>query len=414
MSNRVTNASVVVAAPSHVPEQLVVSFDHVSDPRFLADPLGAFDRLRQQGPILYSDQIGGFWLFTDPEIVKDAISDIELFSNRQSTIPPYAGPPMVPTQLDPPEHAKYRKLVIPYFSSRSMAEKSDLMKWHTRQLLDRLEDGAVCDFVADFARPLPAAIFASLCDLPEGMGDTILGWVHGMDRASTEHSADSVFMLREYMSQVIHARRASDSDDLLSVVARSVVDGEPISRQMAENMAFVLTLGGLDTTSGFLSVAWHYLAQHPEQRERLLATPESLATGLEELLRAFTIVNITRTVARDMEWRGVELKEGEVVLLCLTSANRSLFGSDGCPHEGVSGIDLQRPSNPHMAFGLRNHRCVGMHLARRELEIAVVEWHKRFPDYELAPEPTSYFGGGVFGFARLPLKLGASRLAVTS
>jgi cytochrome P450 len=254
-----------VSVPSHVPDHLVVSFDHVADAAFLADPLGAFDRMGEKGPILYSDQIGGFWLFTDPVIVKDAISDLELFSNRQSTIPPYAGPPMVPTQLDPPEHAQYRKLVIPYFSSKAMAAQSPLMIRHTRRLLDRLEAGQTFDFVTDFAKPLPAAVFASLCGLPDEMGDTIVRWVHGMSRASTQDSAESVFELRGFLGDLIDKRRNSDSDDLISVVARSVVDGEPISRQMAENMAFVLTLGGLDTTTGFLGVTWHYLAQHPDE-----------------------------------------------------------------------------------------------------------------------------------------------------
>jgi cytochrome P450 len=172
---------------------------------------------------------------------------------------------MVPTQLDPPEHAQYRKLVIPYFSSKAMAAQSPLMIRHTRRLLDRLEAGQTFDFVTDFAKPLPAAVFASLCGLPDEMGDTIVRWVHGMSRASTQDSAESVFELRGFLGDLIDKRRNSDSDDLISVVARSVVDGEPISRQMAENMAFVLTLGGLDTTTGFLGVTWHYLAQHPDE-----------------------------------------------------------------------------------------------------------------------------------------------------
>jgi cytochrome P450 len=112
---------------------------------------------------------------------------------------------------------------------------------------------------------------------------------------------------------------------------------------------------------------------------------------------AFTIVNITRTVTRDTEWHGVPLRENDVVLLGLTPANRRMFGGAGCPVD----IDLTRAENPHLAFGLRNHRCIGMHLARRELEITVLEWHNRFPDYELAEGPTSYFGGGVFVFSEL-------------
>lgn len=392
--------------PSHVPDHLVVSFDHVADPGFLMDPLGAFDRMRELGPIVYSDQLDGFWLFTDPEVVKEAIADLELFSNRQATIPPYAGPPMIPTQLDPPEHAMYRKPIIPYFSAKSMAEKSPIMLRHTRQLLDRIEAKGTCDFVADFARPLPAVVFASLCGLPDEMGDTFVEWVHGMSRSSTEDSTESVFKLRSFLGNLIDERRGSGADDLISVVARAEIDGQPISRQMAENMAFVLTLGGLDTTSGFLSVTWHYLAEHPDQRAALLSSESALQTGLEELLRVFTIVNVTRTVTRDTEWRGVRLRENDVVLLGLTPANRSLFGS-GCP------VDLGRDRNAHVAFGLRNHRCIGMHLARREIEIAIREWHERFPDYEIGPGPQTYFGGGVFGFSELPLTLGAaSRVAV--
>lgn len=390
-----------MTAPAHIPPELVVAFDHIADPDYLADPIAAWDRVRAVAPIVYSDRLGGFWVVTDPEIVRETLTAVDLFSNRQLTIPPYEGPPLVPSELDPPEHGKYRALVIPSFSPAAVERISSRLERTVDELIDNLDGRTEIDFVAEFARPLPAAVFARFCDVTDADTTQLIEWVHGLSHGPSPEGAAALGAMRGYLHETLEARRGRDGDDLLTHVANAEVDGAPIDPMMAESMAFLLVLGGLDTTSGFMSLVWHYLATHVDVRRSFVRDQASIDRGLERFLQVFGNANPTRVVTRDVEWHSVQMHAGDLVMVGLTGANRNA-GTEIDPMHFAADA----PACPHLTFGLRNHRCVGLHLARRELSMAIRAWHERFPDYELVESDLRFHGGGVFGLAELPLRLG--------
>ena len=384
---------------SRVPTELIVSFDHVNGADYLADPPAQWDRLRDVGPIVRSQQLGGYWIVTDPEIVKQTLAAVDLFSNRQLTIPAMAGgQPLVPSELDPPEHAKYRRLIVPRFTPRAVDQLCDGIRRIVTDLLDQIEPGTEIDFCATFAHPLPALVFTRLCALPDEDSVQFLDWVESLTHGATPPERDNAArQLRAFLRAEIDRRRGTGGTDLLTTIADAQVDGRSIGPQMAENMAFLLTLGGLDTTTGLLGVTWRYLAEHPGVRHALVRDEQSIASGLEELLRVFGNANPVRYVTRDVNWHGVDMREGDLVLIGLTPANRS-YGTS--PRIGGS-----EASCPHIAFGVGHHRCVGLHLARREVAIAIKLWHERFPDYYLTEDQVRFSGGGVFSIKQLRLRL---------
>lgn len=382
-----------------VPPAPIVDFNHVTGASYLANPPAEWDRIRDVGPIVRSDQLGGYWVVTEPGLVREVLADVELFSNRQLVIPAMAGgQPMVPAELDPPEHPKYRRLVVGPFTPHAVGRMSDGISHIVTSLLDRIKPGSEIDFCADFAQPLPALVFTGLCALPDQDSAQFLDWVETLTHGETpEQRNQAALTLRAFLRAEIVRRRGTDGTDLLTRIASSQVDGQPVDLQMAENMAFLLTLGGLDTTTGFLSLTWRYLASHPVARRDLTRDGESVAAGLEELLRVFGNANPVRYVTSDAHWHGVDLQEGDLLLVGLTPANRSPGSSPR-----IGGAE---PPCPHIAFGVGHHRCIGLHLARREVAIAIMLWHDRFPDYHFTGDELQYSGGGVFAIRELRLQL---------
>jgi cytochrome P450 len=382
-----------------LPESVVVSFNHVNGSDYLADPHAAWDHLRGVGPVVRSDQLGGYWIVTDPDLARETLADVELFSNRQLTIPAIAGGlPLVPAELDPPEHPKYRRLVVPPFTPRAVGRRRDGIQRIVTDLLDAIEPGTEIDFCSAFAHPLPALVFVRLCALPDEDSVQFQHWVDVLNHAETPRQReDAALQLRAFLRAEIARRRGTDAADLLATIANAHVDGRPIDLQMAESIAFNLTLGGLDTTTGLLSLIWRYLAGHAEVRHALVQDEQSITAGLEELLRVFGNANPVRYVTRDVSWHGVDMREGDLVLVGLTPSNRS-FGTS--PRIGGSEAPC-----PHIAFGVGHHRCIGLHLARQEVAIAIGLWHERFPDYYLAADQVCFSGGGVFAIKELRLRL---------
>ncbi|HEX4255014.1 MAG TPA: hypothetical protein VH089_08005, partial [Streptosporangiaceae bacterium] len=302
-----------------MPPVPTVDFNHVRGPAYLADPPGEWDRIRAAGPIVRSSELGGYWVVTQPELVRAVLADVELFSNRQLTIPAMAGgQPMVPAELDPPEHPKYRRLVVGPFTPHAVGRMSDGIGRIVTGLLDRIEPGSEIDFCAAFAQPLPALVFTGLCALPDQDSAQFLDWVETLTHGETpEQRNQAALSLRAFLRAEIVRRRGTEGTDLLTRIADSQVDGQPVDLQMAENMAFLLTLGGLDTTTGFLSLSWRYLADHSQVRHDLVRDGESIAAGLEELLRVFGNANPVRYVTRDARWHGADLREGDLLLVGL-------------------------------------------------------------------------------------------------
>jgi cytochrome P450 len=179
-------------------------------------------------------------------------------------------------------------------------------------------------------------------------------------------------------------------------------DGQPLSDAHVQGSLRLLLIAGIDTTwSAIGSALWH-LAKTPGDRERLIAEPELMPTAIEEFLRAFAPVTMAREVVKETEIGGCPIKPGNMVLLSFPAANR-----DPAVFPDADKVVIDRKQNPHAAFGLGIHRCVGSNLARMEMTIAIEQWLKRIPDFRLDPAgKVAWSEGTVRGPRQLPMLFG--------
>jgi cytochrome P450 len=188
------------------------------------------------------------------------------------------------------------------------------------------------------------------------------------------------------------------TDDLMSQIAVQEVDGRPLTQDELMSIAYLLFLAGLDTVAAALSFSFWHLAQHPEDRVAIASGAVPSAQAVEELLRRHSFVNLPRQVRTDAEFAGVQVRKGDLAILSLPLASR-----DPSEYDDALNVHLDRVVNRHYAFGAGPHRCVGSHLARIEMRVALEEWHARIPDYRLDGPATSY-AGSVMGVTTLPLR----------
>jgi cytochrome P450 len=380
------------------------------DPEFARNPQPAYAELRQHCPVARavlteSPVISRFedvaWALRQPEIFSSAM-DLEMALGTQR--------PMIPQQIDPPDQTRYRRLLDPHFSRRKMEAHIPAIRAKANELIDAFIDRGECEFDEQFAIPLPCSAFLSLVGLPQEELSLFLEMKDGIIRPQKsnphldlegmkEMRQRSGARIYEYFEKVIDDRQAAPRDDLLTSLVHAEVEGEKLTRNEILDICFLLILAGLDTVTATLGCNIAYLAANPEQRRRIVARPELIPDAVEELLRWETpVMAVPRLVKQDVTVNGFEIKKGELVTLLLGAAN-----TDASHFEGADTVDFQRERNVHMAFGAGPHRCLGSHLARMELQVALEEWHRRIPEYELKPGETPTYSPGIREVMYLPL-----------
>ena len=382
-------------------------FDYHHDPRIADDPFGVFDAARGRRAFR-SDKYGGYWVLTEAADIRQAFQQPEAFSSRITGIPPTPRPrALLPLELDPPEHGIYRHPLASVFSPQAVARMEPQVRRTCAALVDAVADRGACEFLADFAVPFPTTIFVELLGLPAAEAARFAAWNHDLLHAfdQPEVRASAKAQIAGYLDELVGRRLrevAADEgrdDDLFAVLARAEVGGRPLTKDEIFDYAFLLFIAGLDTVTAALGFSFTYLARRPEHRKALVADPALVPAAVEELLRAFSVVNPARTATRDMEFAGVCLKEGDRVLLSTVLANR-----DPAEFDDPTDVRFDRPVNRHVAFGAGPHRCLGSHLARLELKVALEEFHRRIPDYRIADGAViRAHGGGAMGVDHLPL-----------
>jgi cytochrome P450 len=362
-----------------------------------------FDDLRASHRIIRSSD-SGMWVPTRMEDIRRVFQDPDNFSSRWA-IDDDGRPPSI-LNLDPPIHTKYRQVLAPVFAPGRVARLEHEARALCRELVEPLVDRGGCDYIEDFAGMFPTTIFLTLMGLPQEDLDTFLEWAgillhmhdaesdpDGSLRATAQHEVS------EYLRVVVRQRRADPGDDLVSRMALAEIDGRPITEDEALATCGLLFTAGLDTVTSELSYATYHLATHPDDRQRIVDDPALVPQAVEELLRAYSIVMTMRRVQRDQDFLGCPMKEGDIVLVSTISANR-----DDQAFEQPCTVDLDRGESAHIAFGAGPHRCIGSHLARLEMRIAVEEWHRRIPDYRLVEGAVIREHGFQLGMDRLPIE----------
>ena len=387
-------------------------FDH-TDPTWVADPYPIWAELRDKCPVAHSGRYGGTWLPVTHELVSEVAYDTEHFTSRSvvvSEIRP--GPDDLPAPIglappitsDPPFHSIARRMLLPAFSPKRIEALEPLTRDVCRELLDGIGDRREFDAAVEFAQHIPVRIIIGMLGFPIEDADIFRHFIHqvleDIDQSPEERQAlIEQGEIDAYMDAQIDEHRAHPRDDLTSFLIDADIDGNKLAPEHIRGTMVLLMIAGIDTTwSAIGSSLWH-LAQHPDDRRRLDADPGLMDTAVEEFLRAYSPVTMARLVAKDHDFHGHPLKEGDWLLLPFPSANR-----DGAAFENPDVVQLDRENNRHAAFGLGIHRCLGSNLARMELRVALEEWLARYPDFELSdPSGVSWSAGQVRGPRTLPV-----------
>jgi cytochrome P450 len=366
-----------------------MTFDH-HDPQLVRDPESVVGPIRETQPLLHSDRYGGFWLLTRYDDVTAAALDCEAFSSAVpgTTLIPPTQPrhdPLLPIELDPPEHTRYRALVNGVFAKpRIDAMRPDLEALATR-LLESFARKGGGDVMADFAHPMSLGSLARLMDLPEADEDRWFDWVERMYsnalRDKTDQ-ADAVQAAEAYIDELVAERRLEPRDDFLGMLLQAEVEGHRLSDLEVRQFGILMLLAGYETTSGAMGMTLLFLAEHPEHRARLFGDPEALAhSAVNEFLRVVSPVQVFgRNAGHDVEMYGETIPAGDVVLLGYGAANRDPRVFDH-PEEVI----LDRHPNRHLAFGHGRHLCLGANLARLELTIMIERFATLLPAFRVDP-----------------------------
>ena len=319
--------------------------------------------------------------------------------------------PLIPLQQDPPLHTTYRRLLNPPFAPKKIAQLEPEVRRLVTGLIDAFVDRGHCDFNDEFATPLPSTIFLRLMGLPQSDLPMFLQWRDNIVRpdvdpadfdAAEEIRARTGKEIKAYFEAAIAAARRDPGDGLLGELVHAEIEGRALTDDELLGISQLMLLGGLDTVTATLDCMITYLARHPDRRRRLVEEPGLIPMAVEEMLRAETPVQvIARTVVQPVTVQGVDLEPGDPVMLVLGAADvdPSVFDD---PH----AVDFGRDAARHVAFGGGNHRCVGAHLARLELRVALEEFHRRIPDYRIADGADVHFSPGIRQASRLPLAWG--------
>jgi cytochrome P450 len=350
----------------------------------LEEPQPMYKMLRESNPVFRPGPQGPVVLSRLADI-EMALKRTDVFSSNMDAVDLGNVRPLIPLQIDPPEHAKYRRILDPLFTPREMAAREPAVTALVNEMIDAFADRGECDFHADFAVPLPCTVFLQLLGLPLEDLDKFLAWKDEVIRpeGARQSASPTAYQIYEYFERAIDDHIANPRDDVLSALIAAEVEGEPLSREEMLDICFLFLIAGLDTVTDSLDCFFVYLARHPEQRRLLIDQPDILPSAIEELLRWETPVpGVARVALENVEIGGCPISKGERISPLLGAAN-----TDPAEFDEPDVVDFARNPNRHRAFGGGPHRCLGSHLARLELRVALREFHRRIPDYEI-PEGT--------------------------
>jgi cytochrome P450 len=372
-------------------------FDHW-DAELAEDPYPTLGRLRDGCPVARSEQHGGFWIFTRYENVSAALRDHDTYSSTVITIPRnHPGIlPVPPLDQDPPVHTRYRQMLLPFFTPQRTATLEPVACQTARDLVAAVVTKGMCEGMSDYCFPMPTVVLASILGVPADDQAMFCDWLvkiveeAGVDPDAAMQANDEIYA---YLGALLATRRTEPCDDILTFLLAADLDGAPLTHEERLGIATLLLIADRDTTANTLGMALWHLAGDPDAQRELRTRPALMGTAVEEFLRAFSPVSISRIVTTDVTVGQCAITRDEQALLSLPSANR-----DERTYVDADSIVLDREVNPHLAFGLGIHRCLGAHIARMELRVGLEEFLTAVPEFRLAdPEAVTWKPGPIRG-----------------
>ncbi len=398
-----------MGVPNHVPPELVRDFSYWTAPDMPptrgGDPQASLASLHDGPPIFFAPNNTydgyGTWVIVRAADQRRVLQDAETFSSRRQLFQQALGEdlPTIPLEIDPPAHGAYRSLLNPLLSPKRVMAMDSANRQRAIELIDELKGRGECEVMEDFAFPFAVGVFLQFLGLPQTRRQEFLGWADKQLHGTPKERVEAIRTVIDFMRELVALRRREPAEDFMTFVVQAELDGRGLDDNEAVGMGALLFIAGLDTVASAIGFDLRHLAQNQEAQAALRADPSGIPLAVEELLRAYSTVLVTRVAARDTEINGIFIKAGDRVSCPSMVANR-----DPAEFPDPNRIDLAREDNRHVAFAYGPHRCLGSHLARRELVIAVDEWLRRIPTFRLreGTAPLAY-GGHVFAIEDLQL-----------
>jgi cytochrome P450 len=379
------------------------------DPQWGPNAIDIWNSVREVCPVATTERYGRSHMPVTMEAVQQVAHDTEHFSSYKVSVSRPDAPRRVspPITSDPPDHHGHRRLLLPAFSPKQIAPMESELRDYCRSLIAEIGDSSHADAAEQYAQHIPVHAICRLLGVPESDADLFRDWIfRNFQLAPRDNSVRLQLMVEmgAYADQMMAQRLAEPRDDLMTLIANAEIDGVPVSHELKRGYVFLMIVAGIDTTwSAIGSGLWHF-AEHPDQRAALVAAPDDdmlWMTAIEEVLRYYAPVTMGRQVIADTEVAGCPVRKGEQTLITFPAANHDPAAFEA-PHE----FRIDRALNRHVAFGLGIHRCLGSNLARLELTVALQEWLRAFPHYELDTErATTWANGQVRGPRTIPVVL---------
>ncbi len=385
-------------------------------PELQLNPYPMYRMMRENQSVNYLEPFN-IWMVLGYDDVRTVLSDHARFSSQFGGIVPAqaAGDPSTMSRMasslitsDPPRHTMLRNLINRAFTPRAVAALEPRIEAIANELLDQVAASGQIDLVHDFSYPLPVIVIAELLGVPAADREQFKHWsdavvesadvMVGGSAARGESVTQEMFA---YFRGIIEQRRAEPQDDLISALLAAEVEGEKLSERDVLSLCWLLLVAGNETTTNLISNAVLSLLEHPEELARLRANPELLPTAIEEALRYRSPVQFMfRVTKADVELGGQTIPAGSMVLASIGSANR-----DEAKFPEPDRFDIARDPNPHIAFGVGIHFCLGAPLARLEARVALEAVLRRLPDLRRANDDQLVPARGfvVHGYKSLPL-----------
>jgi cytochrome P450 len=390
---------------------LYTNFDHYDVPIGPdGTPYEFYEALRDEAiqtetPIGWSEVYGGFWVVTGYPEAQEIQRNSEAFSNQAVNFPRFSTPGDRQLMLaghDAPEHMKYRRFVQSQFSPARATAFGAQLREVSNELIDRFIESGRVDIAEVYTGEVPARLAAIMGNLPAKDADLYRAWVHAVTQVKRNDPALSEAQFKElddYFFERVADWRTREGDDYITMVGQQELDGARISDAEFRDLFLGLIMGAIDNTFYLLSNMWWRLSWDKELRRQLVRRPDMIPLAIDEFLRFYSPALNGRLIKERITVGGVTMEPGQTVILLHALENR-----DPREFEYPDEFIPERSPNRHFALGLGIHRCLGMHILRIEAQVALEEFLKRIPEWELDPErKPKWYAGQVSGFEAVPI-----------
>jgi cytochrome P450 len=388
-------------------------------------PFDIFKRLREEAPIYWHEESldfePGFWALTKHEDIVRVSKDPMTFSSAvgghlmtmgdPEVVDPSAVAAIIGNMIgmDPPDHQIYRKMVAPSFTPKAIRTLEGDMRLKIRELLENVEDKGEFNFVTEISEQLPLWVLCEMMGIPESERPKIRDLVNNLTDASIQQDPNNAFQIWvNYMElfkmgrDMIEERRKNPTDDLMSVVANTKIEGGELPPELLDGFFLLMVIAGNETTRNTLTGGLMALTDNPEEREKLLKDPALISNATDEMLRWVTsVIYFRRTATKDTNIRGQDIKAGDKVVMWYGSANRD---EDIFEDGHLFRVDREN-AKKHLAFGAGEHLCLGNRLGHMQIRILFEELLDRFPNIHSTSDPVRIPSNFLAGISELKVRI---------